>query len=104
MRRSWLALCIGLAFAAVLFATGYIRITRPIPNGEEVISLAAAYPQLFSLSIPGIALLWIGIVTTEVNWGAHPLLARTIVTVGNTAFYAMAVYLVMRLTARRTRT
>jgi hypothetical protein len=99
MRCVWLASSIGLTVAGILLALEHIRVTRAIPNGQAILSVAEAYPVLLTLSFPGIFLIVIAINLTAVMWGSHPVLAQTVVTTGNFVFYSVVAYVVLRLTA-----
>jgi hypothetical protein len=99
LRSVLLALSIGLAVAGILLASEHMRVTRAIPNGQAIVSVAEAYPVLLTLSFPGIFLILIAINITPVMWGSHPMLAQTVVTTGNFIFYSVAAYVILRLTA-----
>ena len=104
MRRGWLAMFVGLAIALAIFGFGLIRLTRPIPNGHEVIALPAAYPSLLYLSVPGIVLMWFTIFFMPASWAAHTVVLQLLVGLGNVAFYSLAAYVVLRFAAMRRQT
>ena len=104
MRHGWLAMFVGLVIALALFGIGLIRLTRPIPNGHEIIALPAAYPSLLYLSIPGMGLMWFTIFFMPANWAAHTVVLQLLVGFGNVAFYSLAAYVVLRFAAMRRET
>ena len=83
----------------------YATTTRPLDNGGyETLSLVVAHRTLLFLNVPGIALMWLALVTSpfDANWSRtwNYLLLAT----GNTIFYSFSAYLVVRLTGRWRRT
>jgi hypothetical protein len=105
MRRRWLALCIGLAIAAALTVAMYTRITRPFPGGGyENLSITIAFPTLFYLHLPGIALMWLTLLLTPVSAASSHVLMQVLVTTGNTIFYGLAAYVVVAPAANWRRT
>ena len=105
MRRGWLALIIGLAIAGALVVAMYARITRSLPGGGfENLSITIAYPTLFYLNLPGIALMWLTLILTPFNANWSQALNQILVTTGNAIFYGLAAYVVVRLATRWRRT
>jgi|SRR5580692_7876058 hypothetical protein len=105
MRRGWLALIIGLAIAGALVVAMYARTTRPLAGGGfENLSITIAYPTLFYLNLPGIALMWLTLILTPFNANWSQALNQILVTSGNAIFYGLAAYVVVRLATRWRRT
>jgi hypothetical protein len=92
-----LVLLIGLAIAGALFGLGSVRVTRAIPNGQEVISLPVAHPGLLYLSIPGIALMWFTVLIVQVKWASYEAGMQLLMVIGNAIFYSLAVYVLQRI-------
>jgi len=100
MRRVWLALVIGAAMAGLVAFAMFARFTHVLPNGgTETMSLELYHPWLMTLSLPGIVFFWLTALITNIDWNLHPLLGRVLVTIGDAAFYSVAAYVVLRLTA-----
>ena len=105
MRRGWLALIVGLAIAGALAVAMYARVARPLPGGgSENMSTTLAYPTLFYLNLPGIALMWLTLILTPFNANWSQALNQILVTSGNAIFYGLAAYVVVRLATRWRRT
>jgi hypothetical protein len=105
MRRGWLALIIGLAIAGVLVVAMYARTTRSLPGGgSENLSITIAYPTLFYLNLPGIALMWLTLILTPFNANWSQALNQVLVTTGNAIFYGFAAYVAVWLATRWRRT
>jgi drug/metabolite transporter (DMT)-like permease len=100
MRRGYVALGIGLAITGALLAATFTTITRTIPNGQEVIPIAAACPILLYPGLPGLCLLVIAAWTTGINFAFHPISTGVLVAAGNAAFYTVAAYLLLLLLPR----
>jgi len=101
MRRGWLALIVGLAIAGPLAVAMYARVARPLPGGgSENMSTTLAYPTLFYLNLPGIALMWLALILTQFNANWSQALNQLLVTTGNAIFYGFAAYVVVTLAKR----
>jgi hypothetical protein len=101
MRRGWLALIVGLAIAGALAVAMYARVARPLPGGgSENMSTTLAYPTLFYLNLPGIALMWLALILTQFNANWSQPLNQLLVTTGNAIFYGFAAYVVVTLAKR----
>jgi hypothetical protein len=98
MRRGWLALCIGVGIAIVIYGIGAAGWSRPIANGRDIV-----YPPLFYVGFPGFALQmifqWFAPGALHIN--AFAIVMQILKVVGNLAFYSLAAYLALRLLARR---
>jgi hypothetical protein len=101
MRRGWLALIVGLAIAGALAVAMYARVAGPLPGGgSENMSTTLAYPTLFYLNLPGIALMWLALILTQFNANWSQPLNQLLVTTGNAIFYGFAAYVVVTLAKR----
>lgn len=85
MTRKVLAILSGSAISAGL-AIGMFR--------------SSAAPWLIYPAAPGISLILVAIWFTDVHWGLHPLLARSLVMAGNAAFYSGICYVGLCLRLR----
>lgn len=101
MRRGWLALIVGLAIAGALAVAMYARVARPLPGGgSENLSITLAYPTLFYLNLPGMALMWLALILTPFNANWSQPLNQLLVTTGNAICYGFAAYVVVTLAKR----
>jgi hypothetical protein len=103
MRRSWLALVIGLAVVVILLGAQYSHALYAITNNGAGVNYTDAHPKLLTIwltmSLPGLSMMLLAINVTPVLWGSHPVLANMVVTTGNFLFYSVAAYVLLRLTA-----
>jgi hypothetical protein len=99
-RRVWLALAVGLAMTVAVCVLLQMNFDRQIVNSEGGVSSTDAFPHRYELTLPGVFLIWLMILTTPVRWGEHRVLAQLVASTGNFIFYSMVAYFVMRFSSK----
>jgi hypothetical protein len=100
VRRGWLAFCIGVGIAVVVFLVGAAGWSRPTVTGRAVV-----YSPLFYLGFPGFAVQmifqWLAPGALHTNPKALVSVLQILKVAGNVAFYSLAAYAVLSLMAGR---